>query len=67
MAAVVAVKDEQGVVRAQAVKGRDLRVDRGGVLGQHVASLGRDDPASAGPRQHAQGSQRLALCRSCAP
>jgi hypothetical protein len=61
MAAVVAVKDEQRVVRAQTVKGRDLRVGRGGVLGQHVDSLGRDDPASAGPRQHAQGSQRVEL------
>jgi hypothetical protein len=46
---VVAVKDERLVVRAQRVKGRDLGVVREGVLGQHVASLGGDDPASAGP------------------
>jgi hypothetical protein len=53
MAAVVAVKDEQLVTLAQTFEGRDLRVGRGGVLGHHVASLGGDDPASAGPRLHA--------------
>jgi hypothetical protein len=63
MAAVIAIKDEQLFTLAQTVKGRDLRVGRGGVLGQDVASVGRDDPASARPRQHAQAprSHRVEL------
>jgi hypothetical protein len=63
MTAVVAVKDEQLLTLAQTAKGRDLRVGRGGVLGQDAASLIRDDPASTRPRHHAQAtrSQRVEL------
>jgi hypothetical protein len=57
MAAVVAIKDEQLFTLAQTGHGRDLRLGRGGVLGQDVASPGRDDPAPARPRQHAAGSE----------
>ena len=52
MAAVVAIEDELLFTVAQTGHGRDLGLGRGGVLGQDVASPGRDDPASARPRQH---------------
>lgn len=64
MAAVIAVKDEQLFTLAKTVKGCDLRVGRGGVLGQDVASLGRNDPASARPGQHAQATHRAELSRA---
>jgi hypothetical protein len=57
MAAVVAIKDEQLFTLAQTGHRRDLRLGRGGVLGQDVASPGRDDPAPARPRQHAQAAR----------
>jgi hypothetical protein len=57
MAAVVAIKDEQLFTLAQTGHGRDLRLGRGGVLGQDVASPGRDDPAPARPGQHAQAAR----------
>lgn len=47
MAAVVAIKDEQLFTLVQTGEGCDLRLGRGGVLGQDVVLLGRDDRASA--------------------
>jgi hypothetical protein len=45
MAAVVAIEDEQLLALAQTCQCRDLRLVRGGVLGEDVALLGRADPA----------------------
>ena len=57
MAAVVAIKDEQLLARAQTGKGSELRLVRGRMLGQDVVLLRRNDPASARAWQHAQGAR----------
>jgi hypothetical protein len=57
MAAVVVIEDEQLFTLAQTGKACDLRFSRGGVLGQDVASLVGDDPASARPGQDAQATR----------
>jgi hypothetical protein len=54
MATVIAIEHEQLFALAQAGKADDLRLGHAGVLSQDVACCGRDDPASARPRQHTQ-------------
>jgi hypothetical protein len=54
-AAMVAIEDKQLLALAQTGKARELSFGGRRVLGQDVAASGRDDPASARTRQHAQG------------
>ena len=55
-AAVVAIEDEQLITIAQTGIARELSLGGRRVLGQDVASSGRDDPAPARTRQYAQGA-----------
>jgi len=55
-AAVVAIEDEQLLTLAQTGIARELSFGGRRVLGQDVASSGRDDPAAARTRQYAQGA-----------
>lgn len=65
MATMVPSEDEQLFTLPQTGKARDLRPGCGGVLGKDVASLGRDDPASARLRHDAQ-ARRLHRTGPCA-
>jgi hypothetical protein len=55
-AAVVAIEDEQLLTLAQTGIARQLSVGGRRVLGQDVASSGRDDPAPTRTRQYEQGA-----------
>jgi hypothetical protein len=52
---VVAIEDEQLLTLAQTGIARELSLGGRRVLGQDLASSGRDDPAPARTRQYAQG------------
>ena len=55
-AAVIAIEDEQLLTLAQTGIARELSVGGRRVLGQDVASSGRDDPAPTRTRQYEQGA-----------
>lgn len=55
-AAVVAIEEEQLLTLAQTGIARELSLGGRRVLGQDVASFGRDDPTPARTRQYAQGA-----------
>ena len=52
---MVAIEDEQLLTLAQTGIARKLSLGGRGVLGQNLASSGRDDPAPARTRQYVQG------------